>query len=169
MVGGQWIPVLGSTARALLPALMAGLPRQKGNGLGRPAIVTRCQARVSDADLVAVGPVKPTGAAGTDQVEGAGRVDRAGDVIGRSAAAGPTRVEGNDRVLESNVPATTSSPPPVPPLAMSFSAMVLLTSVRLPPPAKSAAVRTACKPRDCLATRCRRQRATRASAAPGPS
>ena len=71
LVGGQRRPVVGSTARALLPALIAGL-RLECDGLGRSAVIlepARVEPRVGDADLIAVRAVDQAArAAGADQV-----------------------------------------------------------------------------------------------------
>ena len=90
LVGGQGLPVVGSTARALLPASMAGLPGKRAMvWVGPPLSASRwVEPRVGDADLVAVDAIdQAAGAAGADQVVRAGRGHRAGDVAGRCRAA----------------------------------------------------------------------------------
>ena len=110
---GRWSRVVrcvGSTARAMLPAPMAGLPETRGNGLGRSAVVgERAESRVGDADLVAVDAVdQPAGAAGADQVVCAG--NRAGDVAGRAPLPVPW-------VLSATIVLSMAAEPDRPPVA----------------------------------------------------
>ena len=111
-------PVVGSTARALLPASMAGLPGKRAMvWVGPPLSCSRrVEPRVGDADLVAVDAVgQAAGAAGADQVVRAGRGHRAGDVVGRGTAAGAVGVQRDDRVIQGECAVGDDSPPPNPP------------------------------------------------------
>ena len=98
---GQGIAAGGSTARALLPASMAGLPGNEGDGLRGPAVVLEAiwiEARVGEADLVPVDAVaQAAGASGADQVVAAGRGESAINIVGCSAETG---ICGDDGVVE---------------------------------------------------------------------
>ena len=127
LVGRQGLTGGGIHGQGVAPGVDGGAAGQEGDGLGGPAVESqRAEARVGDADQVAVGAVgQAAGAARADQVVGAGGGDHADDV-----AAG---VLGDDRVVQGGRAGVDIEPPP------ALSARVELTTVRLvgvedPPP-----------------------------------
>ena len=95
-----WL-LLGSTARALLPALIAGLPAQQGHGLGRAAVV-----RQGAEHRVASDGVGQPATAVLDQVVAAGEGGEVDDITARRAV-------GHDGVVQRRrVELTLSMPPP---------------------------------------------------------
>ena len=103
LIGGQGLAGGGIDGQGVAARVDGRAAGQEGDGLGRPAVVCsqRAEARVGDADLVAVDAVdQAAGAAGADQVVRAGRGDRAGDVVGRRTDAGPVGVQRDDRVVQ---------------------------------------------------------------------
>ena len=113
--------------------------RQQRVCLGVAAVVSqRSKARIRDANLVVVDAVRQAaGAAGSDQVERAGGIDGAGDVVGSVACAILVEVSGDDGVLKRHRAACARIPPPSPAALLSESAVlfviVLLMIVTVPP------------------------------------
>ena len=99
---GQERVAIDSDGQAAVAGVYRGAAGQEGDRQGRAAVVGQsAQARVGDADLVAVGAVgQPGGSAGADQVVRAGHRPQAADVVGRCAGACAVGILGDDRVVE---------------------------------------------------------------------
>ena len=101
LVGGQGCPVVGSTARALLPASMAGLPVKRAMVWVGPPLFCNRRAEPGSATptwLPLMPLTRPPEPPVPIRLSPAG--NRAGDVAGRRSAASAVGIECDDRIVQ---------------------------------------------------------------------